>query len=136
MVPKIIIDWFMIMVLLVLKWFVSSRPLKLEGVLCIYVLLLHEGQAEYHFAIFFYMLETKNWLLMHYYSWSFICVPFHVITWLLSSIFKIISLMHMFRVLWSQHSILYIILIKIMLVHVTSKIIVLLSLTYSRMSRS
>jgi hypothetical protein len=27
----------MIMVLLVLKLFVSSRPLKLEGVLCIYV---------------------------------------------------------------------------------------------------
>jgi hypothetical protein len=51
----------MIMVLLVLKLFVSSRPLKLEGVLCIYVLLLHEGQAEYHFAMFiFYMLETNK----------------------------------------------------------------------------
>jgi hypothetical protein len=36
----------MIMVLLVLKLFVFSRPLKLEGVLCIYVLLLHEGQAK------------------------------------------------------------------------------------------
>jgi hypothetical protein len=36
----------MIMVSLVLKLFVSSRPFKLEGVLCIYVLLLHEGQAE------------------------------------------------------------------------------------------
>jgi hypothetical protein len=45
----------MIMVLLVLKLFVSSHPLKLEGVLCIYVLLLHEGQTEYHFAMFFYM---------------------------------------------------------------------------------
>jgi hypothetical protein len=31
------------MVLLVLKLFVSIHPLKLEGVLCIYVLLLHEG---------------------------------------------------------------------------------------------
>jgi hypothetical protein len=41
----------MIMVLLVLKLSVSSRPLKLEGVLCIYV-LLHDGQAEYHFAMF------------------------------------------------------------------------------------
>jgi hypothetical protein len=29
------------MVLLVLKLFVSSHPLKLEGVLCIYVLLVH-----------------------------------------------------------------------------------------------
>jgi hypothetical protein len=50
----------MIMVLLVLKKFVSSRPLKLEGVLCIYVLLLHEGQGENHFAMFFYMLETHT----------------------------------------------------------------------------
>jgi hypothetical protein len=48
----------MIMVLLVLKLFVSSRPLKLEGVLCMYVLLFHEGQAENHFAMFFYMVET------------------------------------------------------------------------------
>jgi hypothetical protein len=48
----------MIMVLLVLKFFVSSRPLKLEGVLCIYVLLFHEGQAENHSAMFFYMVET------------------------------------------------------------------------------
>jgi hypothetical protein len=52
--PKII------MVLLVLKLFVSSRPLKLEGVLCIYVLLFHEGQAENHFAMFFYMVETHS----------------------------------------------------------------------------
>jgi hypothetical protein len=60
MVPKFIIDLFMIMVLLFLKLFVSSRPLKLEGVLCIYVLLHHEGQAEYHFTMFFYMLETQT----------------------------------------------------------------------------
>jgi hypothetical protein len=26
--------------------------LNFEGVLCIYVLLLHEGQAEYHLAMF------------------------------------------------------------------------------------
>jgi hypothetical protein len=46
----------MIMVLLVLKLFASSRPLKLEGVLCIYDLLFHEGQAENHFDMFFYMI--------------------------------------------------------------------------------
>jgi hypothetical protein len=108
-VPKFIIDWFMIMVLLVHKLFVSSRPLKLEGVLCIYVLLLHEGQVEYHFSMFFYMLETNNWLSMHYYSWSFVCATFYVITWLLSSTVKIISFMPMFRVLWSHHSMLYIV---------------------------
>jgi hypothetical protein len=50
----------MIMVLLVLKLFVSSHPLKLEGVLCIYVLLLHEGLAENHFAMLFYMVETHT----------------------------------------------------------------------------
>jgi hypothetical protein len=50
----------MIMVLLVLKLFVSSRPLKLEGVLWIYVLLFHEGQAENHFDMFFHMVETHN----------------------------------------------------------------------------
>jgi hypothetical protein len=135
-VPKFIIDWFMTMVLLVLKLFVSSHPLELEGVLCIYVLLLHEGQAEYHFAMFFCMLETNIYLSMHYYSWSFVCVTFYVATWLLSSILKIISFMPMFRVLWSQHAMLYIVLIKIVLVHVTTKVIVLLSLTYSRTSRS
>jgi hypothetical protein len=50
----------MITVLLVLKLFVSSRPLNLEGVLCIYVLILHEGQDENHFAMFFYMVETHT----------------------------------------------------------------------------
>jgi hypothetical protein len=57
----------------------------------------------------FYMLKTNNWLSMHYFSWSFVCVTFYVITWLLSSIVKIISLMPMFRVLWSQHSMLHIV---------------------------
>jgi hypothetical protein len=40
------------LVSLVLKLFVSSRPFKLEGVLCIYVLLFHEGQAKKPFAMF------------------------------------------------------------------------------------
>jgi hypothetical protein len=50
----------MIMVLLVLKLFISSHPLQLEGVLCIYVSLLYEGQAENHLAMFFYMVETHT----------------------------------------------------------------------------
>jgi hypothetical protein len=49
----------MIMVSLVLKLLVSSRPLKLEGVLCIYVLLFHEGQAEHHLLYFPYDLKTR-----------------------------------------------------------------------------
>jgi hypothetical protein len=57
--PKVIIDWFMIMVSLILKLFISSRPLKLEGVLCIYVLLFHEGQAENYLLCFPYDLNTR-----------------------------------------------------------------------------
>jgi hypothetical protein len=56
----------------------------------------------------FFMLQTNKWLSIHYYSWSFVCVTFHVVTWLLSSIVKVISFMPMFRVLWSQHAMLYI----------------------------
>jgi hypothetical protein len=52
---------------------------------------------------------------MHYYSWSFVCVAFHVVTWLPSSIVRIISFMPMFRVLWSQLAMLYNGLIKIVL---------------------
>jgi hypothetical protein len=50
----------MIMVLLVLKLFVSSHPLELEGVLCVYVLLLDVGQAEYHFAMFSICSKQTN----------------------------------------------------------------------------
>jgi hypothetical protein len=87
-VPKFIIDWIMIMVLLVLKLFISSRPLKLEGVLCIYVLLFDEGQAEIHFDMFFYMVETHTWLSLFHYSWSSVCILFHVTTWLLSFFYQ------------------------------------------------
>jgi hypothetical protein len=82
-VPKFIIDWFMIMILLVLKLLVSSYPLKLEGVLCIYVLLLHEGQAENHLLCFPYGWNTHVTFIVSF-LWSFVCVLFHVITWLLS----------------------------------------------------
>jgi hypothetical protein len=82
-VPKFIIDWFMIMVLLVLKLLVSSHPLKLEGVLCIYVLLLHEGQAENHLLCFPYGWNTHVTFNVSF-SWSSLCVYFHAITWLLS----------------------------------------------------
>jgi hypothetical protein len=48
------------MVLLVLKLFVSSHLLNFEGVLCIYVLLLHEEQAEYHFVMFSLCSKQTN----------------------------------------------------------------------------
>jgi hypothetical protein len=56
--PKVFIDRFMMLVSLVFKLFVSRRPLKLEGVLCIYVLLSHEGQAENYLYVFPYDLNT------------------------------------------------------------------------------
>jgi hypothetical protein len=135
-VPKFIIDWFMIMVSLVLKLFVSSRPFKLECVLCIYVLLFHEGQAENYLLCFSIWFEQHVWLLLFHYSWSFVCVSFHVITWLLSfycqdyfSYAHVLSslipalnaLLRWSRLWWCM---------------LPPKIILLLSLTYSRTSRS
>jgi hypothetical protein len=77
----------MMLVSLVLKLLVSSRPLKLEGVLCIYVLLSHEGQAENHLYVFSDDLNTCLTFIVSF-SWSFICVLFHVITWLLSFFYQ------------------------------------------------
>jgi hypothetical protein len=71
------------LVSLVLKLFVSSRPLKLEGFLCIYVLLLHEGQAKNYLLCFPYGWNTHVTFIVLF-SWSFLCVSFHAITWLLS----------------------------------------------------
>jgi hypothetical protein len=35
-------------------------------------------------VMFFHMIWTHVWLSLFHYSWSFVCVSFHVITWLLS----------------------------------------------------
>jgi hypothetical protein len=114
-VPKFIIDWFMIMVLLVLKLFVSSHALELWRCSMHLCFATPRGTSWIPLCYVFSMLETNNWLSMHYYSWSFVCISFHVVTWLLSSMVQIISLMPMFRVLWSQHAMLYFKLIKIVL---------------------
>jgi hypothetical protein len=71
--PKVIIDWFIIMVLLVLKLFVSSRLLKLEGVLCIYVLLFHEGQAENHLLCFPYCWNTHVTFIVSFFMIFCLC---------------------------------------------------------------
>jgi hypothetical protein len=34
--------------------------------------------------MFFHMIWTHVWLSLFHYSWFFVCVSFHVITWLLS----------------------------------------------------
>jgi hypothetical protein len=103
------------MVLLVLTLFISSHPLELWRCpmhLCFAILW---GTSWISLCYVFSMLKTNKYLSMHYYSWSFVCVTFHVVTWLLSPIVKIISLMPMFRVLWSQHAMFCINLIKIVL---------------------
>jgi hypothetical protein len=72
------------MVSLVLKLFVSSRPLKLEGVLCIYVLLFREGQAENHLLCFSTWFEHTfdfHCFIIHDLSFVFL---FMLYTWLLS----------------------------------------------------
>jgi hypothetical protein len=114
-VPKFIIDWFMIMVLLVLKIFVSSHPLEMWRCPMHLCFATPWGISWIPLCYVFSMLETNNWLSMHYYLWSFFCVTFHVVTWLLCFMVRIISFMPIFRVLWSQLAMLYIDLIKIVL---------------------
>jgi hypothetical protein len=89
MVPKIIIDWFMIMVLLVLKLFVSSHPLELWRCSMHLCFAAPRGISWIPLCYVFYMLQTNIHLSMHYYSWSLVCVSFHVVTWLLSSMVRI-----------------------------------------------
>jgi hypothetical protein len=86
-VPKFIIDWFMTMVSLVLKLFVSSRPLKLEGVLCIYILLSMKDKLKTT-CMFFLMIWTHVWLsLFHFHDLLFVFI-FMLITWLLSFFYQ------------------------------------------------
>jgi hypothetical protein len=85
--PKVFIDWFMILVSLVLKLLVSSRPLKLEDFLYIYVLLSIKDKLKTICYVFPYDLNTcLNFIVL--FSWSFVCVLFHVITWLLSFFYQ------------------------------------------------
>jgi hypothetical protein len=40
------------------------------------------------FAMFFHIIWTHVWLSLFHFSWSFVCVLFHVITWLLSFFYQ------------------------------------------------
>ena len=81
-VPRFI-DWLILLVSLVLKLFVSSRPLKLWGVLCIYVLLSLKDKLK-TFCMFFLMIWTHVWLsLFHFHDLLFVFVCMFT-TWLLS----------------------------------------------------
>jgi hypothetical protein len=106
--PKVFIYWFMMLVSLVLKLFVSSRSLKLQGVLCIYVFLSHKGQAKNHLYVFPYDLNTCLTFIVSF-SWSFVCVLFScynmVAKFLLSRLYLSCPC---FKFFWSQHLMLYI----------------------------
>jgi hypothetical protein len=39
-------------------------------------------------AMFFHMIWTHVWFLVFYFLWSFVCVFFHIITWLLSFFYQ------------------------------------------------
>jgi hypothetical protein len=134
--PKVFIDWLIIMVSLVLKLFISSRPLKTWRCPMHLCFAIPWGISWKPFVMFFHMIWTHVWLLLFYYSWSFICVSFHVITWLLSFYCQdYVSYAHVLSSLipalnallrWS----------RLWWCMSPQKIILLLSLTYSRTSRS
>jgi hypothetical protein len=133
--PKAFIDWFMIMVSLVLKLFVSSRPLKLEGVLCIYVLLSMKDKLK-TICMFRLMIWTHVWLsLFHFHDLLFVFICMFT-TWLLSSycqdnvfhahvLSSLISALNALPI-WS----------RLWWCMSPQKLFLLLSLTYSRTSRS
>jgi hypothetical protein len=114
----------MIMVLLVLKLFVSSQPFELLRCPMHLCFATPWGTSWITLCYVFSMLKTNKWLSMHYYSWSFVCVTFHVVTWLLNSIVRIISFMpcleyfdlslQCFALIWS----------RLCWLHVTSNIII------------
>jgi hypothetical protein len=112
----------MTMVSLVLKLLVSSHPLKLEGVLCIYVLLSMKNKLK-TICMFFLMIWTHVWLsLFHFHDllFMFICM---FTTWLLSSYcHDYIFHAHVLSP-YDPSSQMLTYMIKIVMVHVTSKII-------------
>src|SRR4051812_12445827 len=107
--------------------------MNFDGVLCIYVLLLHEGQAECHYSMFS-ICETNKCFSMHVIH--YLCLyPFmlqHSYYVLLLELHLSCSCLEYFDPSFQCFKN---ILIKIVMVHVTLKII-FLSLTYSRTSRS
>jgi hypothetical protein len=133
--PKVFIDWFMIMVSLVLKLFVSSRPLKLECILCIYVLLSMKDKLK-TICMFFLMICTHVWLsLFHFHDLLFLFI-FMFITWLLSFFYQdYIFHAHVLSSFDPNTQCLHI-WSRLCRCISPQKLFIMLSLTYSRTSRS
>ena len=134
-VPKFIVDWIMIMLLLVLKLLVSSHPLNFKGVLAFMFCYFIKDKLNTTLLCFLYAQEQTvafNALLfmlfcLSYFSCYNIVAKFYCLELYLSCL--------CLRVLWSQLT---------MLLHydqdcvglMAPQKLFLLSLTYSRMSRS
>jgi hypothetical protein len=133
--PKVFIDWFILLVSLVLKLFVSSRPLKLEGALCIYVLLSIKDKQK-TICMFFLMIWTHVWLSLFYFHdplFVFICM---FITWLLSFFYQYyVFHAHVLSYFDPSSQCLHI-WSRLCRCMSPQKLFLLLSLTYSRTSRS
>jgi hypothetical protein len=85
-VPKLsLIDsWFWFHLFLNYFYLVSLLNLKVS-----YAFMLWYSMKDKLKSIcyIFHMVETHTWLLLFHFSWSFICVLFYVITWLLSFLY-------------------------------------------------
>jgi hypothetical protein len=101
-IPKFIIDWFILLVSLVLKLLVSSRPLKLEGVLCIYVLLSIKDKLKIIYYVFPYDLNKRLTFIVSF-LWSFVYLHFYVYNMVAKFLFSRLYLScPCFKFLWSQ----------------------------------
>jgi hypothetical protein len=81
------------------------------------------GTSWKPFTMFFHMIWTHVWLSLFHYSWSFVCVLFHVITWLLSFLLSRLCLSCPCFKFFDLSTQCFTYMIKIVMVHVTSKII-------------
>jgi hypothetical protein len=101
--PKVFIDWFILLVSLVLKLLISSRPLKLEGVLRIYVLLSMRDKLKTicMFSLWFeHTFDFHCFIFMIFHLCSFSCYNM-VAKFLLS---RLCLSCPCFKFFWSQRT--------------------------------
>ncbi len=112
-VPKFIIDWFMIMILLVLKLLVSCHPLNFKGVLAFMFCYFIKDMLSTTLLCFLY--AHKQTVAFNALLFMILCLSYSSCYNIVAKFYWIISIMPMFRVLWSQLTMLYNNLIKIVL---------------------
>jgi hypothetical protein len=84
--PKIIINWFMIMLLLVLKLIVSSHPLNFEGAREFIFCCTNSGKRDTTLPCFI-MVITILLMFINFILWTLSSlISFHYVTWLLNFI--------------------------------------------------